>query len=185
MTDPQRTTRKPLSTRTRFEIFKRDEFTCQYCGRRAPDVVLHVDHIVPLADGGTYDQMNLITSCAECNGGKSDVPLNAVIAPEDPAVRAAEIREQERAMREYNREVMARDARLAEDRHRLYGLLLHLTGWSCLYPADFNWLMSVVEDVPVEVVESKMLAASRSGRPKRAWMPYVKACIRRWREEGY
>ena len=44
--------RKALSQKIRFEVFKRDSFTCQYCGRKAPDVVLQVDHIVPVAKGG-------------------------------------------------------------------------------------------------------------------------------------
>src|SRR3990167_2754457 len=70
---PSEVTRNPLSTRTRFEIFKRDDFTCQYCGRQAPAVILHADHIVPVADGGTDDPMNLITACEDCNHGKSAV----------------------------------------------------------------------------------------------------------------
>lgn len=63
--------RKALSKSVRFEVFKRDKFTCQYCGRMAPDVVLEVDHINPVANGGTNDILNLITSCKDCNRGKS------------------------------------------------------------------------------------------------------------------
>lgn len=59
-----------LSARTRFEVLKRDGFACQYCGGRAPDVVLHIDHIVARANGGEDDVGNLITSCATCNLGK-------------------------------------------------------------------------------------------------------------------
>lgn len=54
----------------RFEVFKRDGFTCQYCGRQAPEVVLNCDHIHPVAEGGTNDVLNLITSCFDCNSGK-------------------------------------------------------------------------------------------------------------------
>ena len=64
--------RKPLSKKTRFEVFKRDSFKCQYCGKSAPEVVLNVDHIVPVAADGKNDIMNLITSCFDCNSGKSD-----------------------------------------------------------------------------------------------------------------
>jgi len=39
-----------ISKRDRFEVFKRDKFTCQYCGKAAPDVVLHIDHIHHLKD---------------------------------------------------------------------------------------------------------------------------------------
>lgn len=59
-----------LSKKTRFEVFKRDQFTCQYCGMKAPEVVLEVDHIHPKSKGGKNDLLNLITSCAACNNGK-------------------------------------------------------------------------------------------------------------------
>ena len=62
--------RAPISKKLRFEIFKRDRFTCQYCGQKAPDVVLHVDHVNPVFEGGTNDILNLLTSCAGCNAGK-------------------------------------------------------------------------------------------------------------------
>lgn len=64
--------RKNLSNRIRFEVFKRDSFTCQYCGSKAPEVVLQVDHIVPVSKGGSDDLLNLVTSCKTCNSGKSD-----------------------------------------------------------------------------------------------------------------
>lgn len=62
--------RKAIGKKTRFEVFKRDNFTCQYCGAQAPDVVLHVDHINPVAGGGDNDILNLVTSCEPCNLGK-------------------------------------------------------------------------------------------------------------------
>lgn len=62
--------RKAIPKKVRFEIFKRDNFKCQYCGRSSPDVVLHIDHIKPVADGGTGDISNLITACIDCNLGK-------------------------------------------------------------------------------------------------------------------
>lgn len=62
--------RKSMSKKLRFEVFKRDSFTCQYCGRSSPAVILHVDHIHPVSQGGTNDILNLVTSCADCNSGK-------------------------------------------------------------------------------------------------------------------
>lgn len=62
--------RQPVSKKTRFEVFKRDNFTCQYCGAKAPEVVLHCDHINPVANGGDSGIMNLVAACAACNGGK-------------------------------------------------------------------------------------------------------------------
>ena len=68
--------RKALSKKIRFEVFKRDSFTCQYCGRAAPDVLLEVDHIKPVSKDGEDDITNLITSCFDCNRGKSDRELS-------------------------------------------------------------------------------------------------------------
>jgi len=70
------TQRKPLTKKTRFEVFKRDSFTCQYCGKAAPDVVLHVDHIKPVVEGGNNGVINLITSCRDCNLGKGPRELS-------------------------------------------------------------------------------------------------------------
>ena len=70
-----------ITKKLRFEVFKRDSFTCQYCGRKSPDVVLNVDHINPVKRGGKNDILNLITSCFDCNSGKKDRLLddNSVI----------------------------------------------------------------------------------------------------------
>jgi hypothetical protein len=64
--------RKSLSKKVRFEVFKRDSFKCQYCGSVPPSVVLEIDHIKPVSKGGTNSIDNLLTSCFNCNRGKSD-----------------------------------------------------------------------------------------------------------------
>lgn len=68
-----------ISRRLRYEILRRDNHTCRYCGGSAPDVKLTVDHVVPLALGGGDDPTNLATACQACNAGKSssapDAPL--------------------------------------------------------------------------------------------------------------
>lgn len=64
-----------VSKKVRFAVFNRDNFTCQYCGRKPPLVVLQCDHQVPVARGGSDDPSNLITACFDCNNGKSDTPL--------------------------------------------------------------------------------------------------------------
>jgi hypothetical protein len=68
-----RRARDPLPARLRFAILQRDAFRCRYCGRlgSAPGVVLHVDHVVPLAGGGATTADNLVTACEECNLGKA------------------------------------------------------------------------------------------------------------------
>ena len=67
-----------ISKKIRFEIFKRDGFTCQYCGNTPPGIVLEVDHIKPKSKNGKDDKNNLITSCFNCNRGKSNIPLTEI-----------------------------------------------------------------------------------------------------------
>lgn len=53
----------------RDRIFKRDNYTCGYCGARG--VKLECDHIVPVSKGGVHDDANLMTACKPCNRSKS------------------------------------------------------------------------------------------------------------------
>ena len=98
-----------LSKKTRFEVFKRDGFKCQYCGRSAPDVILQVDHIEPQAKGGGHNVINLVTSCADCNLGKSDRMLSdgqIVEAQRRQLQELSERREQLKMMAKWQKEMM-------------------------------------------------------------------------------
>lgn len=76
--------RKALSKRTRFEVFKRDNFTCKYCGKGiTQNAILQVDHIIPVSKGGDDSLLNLITSCIDCNLGKSNKDLNNITVMTD------------------------------------------------------------------------------------------------------
>ena len=68
------TKRKALSKKTRFEVFKRDRFTCQYCGAKAPDEIL-----------------NLVTACEACNGGKAARTLDDQSAVERQRAQIEEL----------------------------------------------------------------------------------------------
>ena len=91
--DQARPKREAIPRKVRFEVFKRDLFTCQYCGRKAPEVVLHLDHIDPVANGGTDDIVNLITSCSGCNLGKGATPLSDNQAIEKTRAQLEELEE--------------------------------------------------------------------------------------------
>lgn len=82
-----------VSVRTRFEVFKRDRFTCAYCGQTPPKVLLEVDHVVPRAAGGSDDMENLVTSCQDCNRGKSDKLLEEGVRPAVSTVAIEELEE--------------------------------------------------------------------------------------------
>jgi len=73
---PRRTRRSPISRKLRFEILKRDGFSCAYCGARAPDVELHLDHVIPVSKHGATDATNLVTACVDCNLGKGSTSLD-------------------------------------------------------------------------------------------------------------
>lgn len=105
--------RKAISKRSRFEVFKRDGFVCQYCGNHPPEVVLEVDHIDPVSKGGTDERDNLITSCFNCNRGKSDVLLS--IIPQSLTDKAKEISEREDQILEYQKIMQERRDRIDEE----------------------------------------------------------------------
>ena len=64
-----------VTSKQRFEILLRDNFTCQYCGKKAPEAKLEVDHIIPRNQGGSDYSENLITACRDCNRGKGGYPI--------------------------------------------------------------------------------------------------------------
>lgn len=102
--------RKAISKRTRFEVFKRDGFKCQYCGSAPPQVILHVDHIKPVKEGGKNNVDNLITSCQPCNLGKGAVPLDRL--PISLKEKAAAVKEMEAQIAGYAQVISQQQARI-------------------------------------------------------------------------
>lgn len=68
--------REPIPAKLRFETLEKYNHTCQYCGRKAPEVELQIDHIIPISKGGLTESNNLTVSCRDCNVGKSNKILN-------------------------------------------------------------------------------------------------------------
>lgn len=125
-----KTNREPITKKLRFEVFKKDKFTCQYCGKSAPEVILEVDHILPVAEGGTNDLINLITSCRDCNRGKGKTLLSNDQMLEKQKQQIAELaerREQAEMMLEWKNELVK-----FENSQAVYILeyISHKTGWA-------------------------------------------------------
>ena len=59
-------------TFSRRNVFKRDRFTCQYCGTQPGSEELTIDHVVPRAQGGTSSWTNCVLSWLACNKRKAD-----------------------------------------------------------------------------------------------------------------
>ena len=107
--------RTPIPKSVRFEVFKRDKFTCQYCGASAPDSILEIDHIKPVSKGGTNDILNLVTACRSCNRGKTNRELSdnsAVKVQKQQLDDIQERREQLKMMLEWREEL---DSELLEE----------------------------------------------------------------------
>ncbi len=57
--------REPISEELRQQVFRRDHYTCRYCGSK--DGPLHADHVYPASKGGETTLSNLVTACQHCN----------------------------------------------------------------------------------------------------------------------
>lgn len=82
---------RPRVTLNRREIFRRDNYTCQYCGTRVG--TLTIDHVVPKRLGGEHTWENLVTACSACNhvkGGRlpeqAGMQLRSI--PREPSLSA-------------------------------------------------------------------------------------------------
>lgn len=146
--------RHPLSKSLRFEVFKRDGFVCQYCGSHPPAVILHVDHIIAIANGGNNEIDNLVTSCASCNLGKGARPINRV--PETISQRAARTAEAEEQIAGYAAIFAAKRDRIEDD---AWDVVHALTGNDTIRR---DWLLSIkrfIEKLPTpDVIDAAEIA---------------------------
>lgn len=180
--------RKSTGKRLRFEVFKRDYFTCQYCGVQPPDVVLVVDHVVPVAAGGATTLDNLITACETCNQGKADRPLTERVIRPDADLLFLETQQE---IAEHTRYLMAArelEAITEEIVQDLQQLWADVTGFDWtpsesvmrrLLIAGEPWqVQEAVQDVAVKVAGGYLSASSK------AWVPYLFGCVRNLAREG-
>jgi hypothetical protein len=98
----------------RFEIFARDGFVCQYCGKRPPDTVLEVDHIHPVSKGGDDDPINLITSCFDCNRGKRAKVISEIAPRPDANLALLRVQQEIAEVQQYLKAKKKRDCHFAK-----------------------------------------------------------------------
>lgn len=67
---PQQNNRTPIPSNIRWQVFQKYNYTCQYCGKKPPEVQLEVDHVIPVSQGGSDDINNLTVACFDCNRSK-------------------------------------------------------------------------------------------------------------------
>lgn len=114
MKNTSKTGRTAISKSLRYDIFNRDRFTCQYCGRQPPEVILNIDHIIPVSKGGTNDPENLRTSCFACNSGKKAKLPHSELNPMDTLRRAQESLEAVQSAKVLTKARKARESLLSD-----------------------------------------------------------------------
>jgi hypothetical protein len=152
--------RQSLSKKTRFEVLKRDKFTCQYCGAQAPAVLLQVDHIQAVANGGTNDILNLISSCEPCNNGKGARAISdeSALAKQRDQLAELEVRrEQIQMMSEWQNSLVDVESEAVELVLQYYKRLV--PGWGLNASGAASIRASITEH-GIELVMSKMRATA-------------------------
>lgn len=169
-----------VSKRTRFEVMRRDDYTCRYC--RSTENSLTIDHVIPVALGGTDDPANLVACCADCNSGKSSSsPDGSLVAQVDEdAARWA------RARARAIEQVRERDEVRAE-RHLTFSLAWESWDAARTYiPVD--WEQSIDhwgrDGIAVDrVIEALDIALGKRNVPSRDVFRYMAGIVRSWIRE--
>jgi hypothetical protein len=168
--------RQTLSKKLRFEVFKRDDFTCQYCGAQPPAVVLEVDHIHPVVEGGSNNQENLITACDHCNRGKGKRTLGEKIVRPDADLMWLKTQQETAELRRYQKAKKRKEATIAQTVVLLQEHWQDLSGLSWA-PSDTICRRLLASNCP-EVVEQAFTVvapkvASGKLRYDDQWRPYL------------
>jgi hypothetical protein len=168
-----------VSKRTRFEVFKRDRFVCQYCGRTPPTVILHCDHVIPQSGGGPDEIDNLVTSCEDCNLGKSNVPLSEVpTSVQEKMERTREKREQVEALNELLKEERAIEDQQIEELGLYYFRLISPKAELVFVNERERSIRTFLRRLPcMEIIEAMDIAASRKDASlKDDWIRFKYFC---------
>lgn len=174
-----------VSKRLRFEILRRDDFRCRYCGKVATESELHVDHVIPTTLGGTDEPGNLVCACKDCNAGKSSVPADAPLVESVEAdalrwaaamQRAAEIHRAERA-----KKVEATEPFIERWNDWTYGHDQKPV------PIEGKWRQSIEQFLDAglameDMVELVDVAMNSKCAPKATWRYFCGCCWRRVKE---
>lgn len=170
---------RSLSKRTRFDVFKRDQFTCQYCGRKPPAVVLEADHIVAVSAGESSKEHNLLTSCFDCNRGKADGSLD--VNPINTKERRKRLEDRIEQTRAYEELLQAQ--RVAQDTDVDAVIAVYesaFDGWT-LFDTARPSIRQFFNCLPrQEVVEAMELACARTNM-NRAFRYFCGVCWRKIR----
>ena len=153
-----------VTKRTRYEVLKRDNYACRYCGQMAPDVKLTIDHVNPKALGGSDSPDNLVAACKDCNAGKTSVQPGSDLVADvaQDAVRWAAAIKTATAIR----------ATLRADRAAYVEEFLEIWNlWTCrgeALPTPANWEQSIwkFHEVGLPIDDLREAANKACSNPK-------------------
>lgn len=143
----------------RFNVFKRDSFICQYCGKKAPDVILEVDHIIAKSKGGIDEIENLLTACFECNRGKGANGLTEI--PSRVKKNVAEIKEKADQLREFYRYQKYIERKQKQDLKDVCDYWEQIWGESCLTKKGQTSIKTFLTDFSVAEIINAIDIASK------------------------
>lgn len=77
---------------SRENLFERDHYKCQYCGKQMEESLLNMDHVIPRDQGGKTSWENIVTACIQCNSKKANrlphqANMHLIKKPERPRWR--------------------------------------------------------------------------------------------------
>jgi hypothetical protein len=172
-----------LSKRTRFKVFDRDDYKCRYCGKTPEDgITLEVDHIHPTSKGGTNELHNLVTSCFDCNRGKSDLPVAG--NHEEPAsVRMKRLQEVSESKRLAAELKMAERQRAKEEQDWVDVICREFGTDSCPKRLAADGWRLAREFGATTVFEWINILARKFDRPSMDCVRYLCGIARKYREE--
>jgi len=168
-----------LSKKLRFEVFKRDGFRCVYCGATPCEtVLLEVDHVNPVIEGGTNEIDNLVTACQDCNRGKGATPLSVV--PQSIEEKAAITAEREAQIKSYYEILDAKRQRKDDELWSVANIFMERYGDEDILRTRLASIRSFLERLDYhEVIESMEIATSKFYSKTTAFKYFCGICWRK------
>jgi hypothetical protein len=153
-----------VTKRLRYEVLRRDNHTCRYCGTAASAAPLAVDHVVPVALGGSDEPSNLAAACYDCNTGKS------ASAPDDATVDdvAADALRWRQAIEYAGQRMLADRERIESQRNTFLAMWQRWMPEGDHAPMPSDWRDSIdrilLGGLPMEVLGDCVRIAMTSGK---------------------
>lgn len=172
-----------IAKRVRYEVMRRDGHACRYCGGKAPDVELTIDHVMPVSLGGTNDPGNLVAACRDCNAGKTSAAPDAAMVQDvaEDALRWSRAMKMAAAEAETRRGEIQRVARAVRDE---WGTWVNWRGQPAEPP--LNYEESIEQWLRAGLTLEEMLALIPSAQGRREvtdrWRYFAGCCWSRVRQ---